>query len=98
MPEAPNGTRNVFGGVPLATVLQVVTIIAALAGQWAVLNERFNDLQADYVGQAAALAVFRGEVTALTVRLSVLERDVVNLRDIVIELRRQSGLREPVRP
>lgn len=98
MTDNGNGPKPFMAGITLATVIQVLTIIGALAGQWAVLNERMADLRSEIVDLHGIARTNRADITALQVRVSVLEQKHEALREIVIELRRQSGLRSPDTP
>lgn len=88
MVEAPRQT-GVAGwvGQNVATVIVIVTLAANVVAQWAVINDRLSDIKE-----------LREDVAGLTNRMSVLEVRYENLKDIVLELRRQSGLLdEPLR-
>jgi hypothetical protein len=76
----------------LVTIVQVGTIAAAFIGQWYVMNEQLGRSAAD-------LAATMARVYSAEARLVTVERDQAtaevrfeNLRDAVMELRRQTNL------
>jgi hypothetical protein len=89
------GPKPILAGLTLSTVIQVLTVLGVIVGQWAVLNERMSDIRADVAHLQATVVANRADITSLSIRLSVLEQKHEALREIVIELRRQAGLRSP---
>ncbi|MBX3579935.1 MAG: hypothetical protein KF723_22255 [Rhizobiaceae bacterium] len=95
MTDNDNGPKPLLGGVTLATAIQIFTIIGGIIGAAAVLNDRVSDLRKAVSDLADTARANRADITSLQVRMSVLEQKHEALREIVIELRRQSGLRSP---
>lgn len=97
MPE-PNGNGRHWLTSNLSAIVMVGTTFAAIAGNWFVMGERIKDTEAD-------LAAILSKQDAIADDLDDAKRDIAtltvrfeNLRDLIAELRRQSGLKTPTPP
>lgn len=93
MPDANGNGRGLFTVVTPALLVQIVTIGAMFAGNWYLMGERIQN-------NTDATRELKAQVVAMDDRLDNIERTAAtlevrfeNLRDVVTELRRQSGLR-----
>ncbi len=79
-----NGTGLIgWLGKNIGSVIIVITLVASVAAQWAVINDRVKDIDK-----------LQDSVAALLSRIDRLEVRYENLRDLVVELRRTGLLRD----
>lgn len=81
---------GILGGISLSTIVQVGTLGAAIVASWATLGGRIGELERDVADLRKESQSSEALLSAVATRTSVLEIRYENLRDVVMELRRQS--------
>lgn len=98
MPESDAKTSLIGGLFSLSEVIKYASIAAAIYAQWTVMSKEINDLQAMAQVEASARIQLQRDLNAVEIEQAKDDIRFENLRDIVIELRRQAGLRTPLPP
>jgi hypothetical protein len=86
--DQPRG-KTQLPRLSIETAILLATMLAGLAGQWAVMGAQINDLRVQIVDERADAREMRGTIYKLDNRLSVLESQYTYLKDAVLDLRRQ---------
>ena len=105
MGEPTNGNgRNIIPGFSLSAVIQLATILAMISGSWFLMDEKIDnasstaqDLRTQQSAQAVAID---SRLDAVERNMARLEVQFENVREALVELRRQaraSGQTPPVR-
>jgi hypothetical protein len=95
--EVGNGRLGLYQ-INLSTLVVLATMLAGLAGTWSVMGERIQN-------NTDSLNAIRSHIVSLDARLVIAEREAAtlavrfeNIREILIEMRRQSGLQPKAIP
>jgi hypothetical protein len=85
-------------GSNLSEVIKIASVAAVLYAQWTIMGKEIEDLQAISTMRSSTIIQIQKDINALQIEQARDDIRFENLREIVIELRRQAGLRSPPPP
>ena len=93
---ADDSARLLGLNINLAEVIKLASVAAVIYAQWTVMGKEIEDLKTQGATRAALILQAQKDISNLEVEQARDDIRFENLREIVIELRRQAGIRTPV--
>jgi hypothetical protein len=96
MAETEGGKILPALGINLPEIIKIASVAAVIYAQWTVMGKEIDDLQAISTARSVVITQLQKDLYALQIEQARVDIRFENLREIVIEMRRQSGLRTPL--
>ncbi len=94
MPDQQSNDKLIASALSPTFILQVITVVGALGGSWALMRDGVSDLEVLVEQSRSRIEKLSDTMSDHREFIARLQEQITTLREQVTELRRQSGLRD----